>query len=226
MKVRVTDLGDACVVLEYPARVDPQVNSACVAVADAVSRAGVAGVRDVTATYYTVAVHLDPTVADRDAVAELLMRAAETVGEPPAVSGRLHELPVCYGGEWGPDLTDVARFGQCAEEEVIRLHSDQVYRVYMMGFLPGFAYLGQVDDRIRMGRRETPRLRVPAGAVGIAGPQTGVYPVESPGGWRIIGQSWVRPYDERRPNPFLFRAGDEVRFVPVSVDEYRRMVTG
>lgn len=226
MTFRVTDLGDACVVLEYAAQVDPEINSACVAVADSMSQARLPGVRDVLATYRAVAVHFDPLVADRDSVAATLTRAAEAVGQDVAPSGRTHEIPVCYGGEWGPDLGEVARFGGCTEAEVVRLHCEPVYRVYMMGFLPGFAYLGNVDERIGMGRRDTPRLRVPAGSVAIAGRQTGVYPVESPGGWRIVGRSWIRPYDEARSEPFLFRAGDGVRFVPVSNEAYRRAVSG
>ena len=216
MTGHIFDVGDACVTLELDARVEPDINDACLSIADHVARSHLPGVRDIVATYHTVAVYLNPLVANRDTVAETLTRAAASQrrASRPAVTS--HEIPVCYGGEFGPDLEDVARFGHCATEEVVRLHSHEVYRVYMMGFLPGFAYLGKVDDRIAMGRHETPRMRVAAGSVALAGFQTAVYPMDSPGGWRVIGRTSVRPFDLQRREPSLFRAGDTVRFVPVS----------
>lgn len=226
MRFQLSDLGDACIVLEYPARVDPAVNSACVAVAEGVSQARLPGVRDVMAMYHAVAVHFDPLVVDRQAVASLLGRTVERVGEPGVTAGRVHEVAVCYGGAWGPDLAEVARLAGCTEAEVVQRHSERVYRVYMMGFLPGFAYLGRVHERIRVERRATPRLRVPAGSVALAGFQTGIYPVESPGGWQIIGRSRVAPYEAGRTDPFLFRPGDQVRFVPVSDEAYRQAASG
>jgi inhibitor of KinA len=224
VSVRVSDIGDACVELTLDARVDEAINQICVAVADAVAGARIPGVRDVVATYHTVAVHLDPLGADREVVVGALRRAAAQAGagRSDGPSATTHEIPVCYGGEFGPDLADVARFGGCSEEVAIRLHSAPRYRVYMMGFLPGFPYLGIVDPRLALGRLDTPRLRVPAGSIGIAGSQTGVYPQESPGGWRIIGRTWVRPFDPYRAEPLLFRAGDHVQFVPVDAAAYWR----
>jgi KipI family sensor histidine kinase inhibitor len=122
-------------------------------------------------------------------------------------------IPVSYGGEFGPDLAAVAAFGRCTEEDVIRLHARKVYRVYMLGFLPGFGYMGSVDPRIAMPRLETPRMRVAAGSVGIAGAQTGVYPTDTPGGWRIIGRTGTRMFDPAWERPFLLKAGDLVQFV-------------
>ena len=222
MTYRVTDVGDACVVIEFEARVDPALNRRAVAAADRVAGAALPGVRDVVATYHAVAVHFDPLEADRDRLIRALEQAVRSPDAGARAADAAHEIPVCYGGEYGPDLPDLARFAGCSEEAVVHLHCDPVYRVYMMGFLPGFAYLGTVDERLRMGRHETPRLRVPAGSVGIAGFQTGVYPLESPGGWRVIGRTSVKPYDERRADPLLFRTGDEVRFVPVTADRFRR----
>lgn len=222
MTYRVTDVGDACVVIEFEARVDPALNRRAVAAADRVAGAALPGVRDVVATYHAVAVHFDPLEADRDRLIRALEQAVRSPDAGARAADAAHEIPVCYGGEYGPDLPDLARFAGCSEEAVVHLHCDPVYRVYMMGFLPGFAYLGTVDERLRMGRHETPRLRVPAGSVAIAGFQTGVYPLESPGGWRVIGRTSVKPYDERRADPLLFRTGDEVRFVPVTADRFRR----
>jgi inhibitor of KinA len=124
-------------------------------------------------------------------------------------------VPVQYGGEYGPDLPAVAAFGRCTEEEVVRLHAERVYRVFMLGFLPGFAYMGEVDRRIAAPRLDAPRAHVAAGSVGIAGRQTAVYPLDSPGGWQIIGRTNVEPFVARREQPFLFRSADRIQFVPV-----------
>ena len=133
---------------------------------------------------------------------------------------------MCYGGELGPDLTVVAAFSGLSEAEVIAVHAESTYRVYMLGFLPGFAYLGSVDERIAIPRRESPRLRVPAGSVGIAGRQTGVYPLPAPGGWQLIGRTPTRLFDLARAEPFLLRPGDQVRFAAVSESEFRRLSRG
>lgn len=220
MRPRVIDAGDACLILELEARVDPAINDACVTIADRMVEMGLAGVRDVVPTYHTVAVHIDPLNTDRTMVASLLERMATSTHEGRQFDGVTHEIPVCYGNEFGPDLADVAQFGQCVEDEVVRLHSAATYRVYMMGFLPGFAYLASVPEQIRLGRLETPRLKVWAGSVAIAGQQTGVYPQDAPGGWRIIGRTWIKPFDMNRSNPWLFRTGDTVRFVPVTRETY------
>jgi inhibitor of KinA len=119
---------------------------------------------------------------------------------------------VCYGGEYGPDLDDVAAFAGCSAEDVVARHLSREYRVYLVGFIPGFAYMAEVDPSIAAPRRSTPRTAVPAGSVAIAGGQTGVYPSVTPGGWNIIGRTPLAPYDASRSEPFLFRSGDRVRF--------------
>ena len=121
-------------------------------------------------------------------------------------------IPVCYGGDLGPDLAGVASFAGMPEADVVRAHAAATYRVFMLGFVPGFAYLGIVDERIAMPRHSTPRVRVPLGSVGIAGVQTGVYPAETPGGWQLIGRTPVKPFDPSRADPFLMKAGDAVQF--------------
>ena len=133
-------------------------------------------------------------------------------------------IPVCYGGDLGPDLPGVAAFAGMREAEVVRVHTGTVYRVFLLGFVPGFAYLGIVDRRIAMPRHTTPRVRVPLGSVGIAGVQTGVYPAETPGGWQVIGRTPLQPFDPARDDPFLMKAGDAVQFYPIARDEYDRLV--
>lgn len=212
---QVQMLGDSCVALRLSASIEPIVNERCIAVAAALENLDLRGVRDVVPTYNSVTVHFDPLVADREALGAELERLAEQT--PPAFASlsRTIEIPVSYGGSSGPDLAAVADFAGCSEAEVVRLHTGTTYRVYMLGFLPGFAYLGSVDRRIAMPRLETPRMRVAAGSVAIAGEQTGIYPYDTPGGWRVIGWTSTRVFDAARREPFLLKAGDHVKFVAV-----------
>ena len=205
-------LGDACIALQFAAAIDPVVNTGCIALAESLERIAIRGVRDVVPTYNTVTVHFDPLVTDRDALSELLRRLAATP-PPEDTASRTIEIPVMYGGDAGPDLAAVAAFANCSEADVVAFHAQRAYRVYMLGFLPGFAYMGTVDARIAMPRLDTPRLRVAAGSIGIAGSQTGIYPCDTPGGWRIIGRTSLKVFDVTRPEPFLLRAGDRVTFV-------------
>lgn len=206
-------LGDSCLSISFGEKIDPLVNAQCVAIATSLEQRGRRGIRDVVATYNAVTVHFDPLQIDReDLSTELAVLAAlDAPGTGADVEPVL--IPVEYGGHAGPDLAAVAEFGHCSERDVIHLHSMKVYRVYMLGFLPGFAYMGSVDARIAMPRLDTPRIRVASGSVGIAGAQTGVYPCETPGGWRIIGRTTSQLFDPRRADAFLLKAGDWVKFV-------------
>jgi KipI family sensor histidine kinase inhibitor len=210
----IRDAGDSALVLELEPRIDAGVNARAIGIARSVRRESIPGVRDVVSTYRSIAVFFDPLQTRLENVAAALERAA---AEPaPSEASRLVDVPVVYGGEFGPDLGDVARTTSLHEAEVIRRHTQTIYRVFMLGFVPGFAYLGVVDPSIAVPRRATPRPRVPAGSVAIAGGQTGIYPQESPGGWQIIGRTRVRPFDALRTPQFLMEPGDRVRFVPVS----------
>jgi inhibitor of KinA len=217
--VRIVPAGESALVVELEDRIDPEVNANAIAIADAVQAAKLVGVRDVVPTYRSVAVYFDPLRVDYDALMALLeTRDRSSVAVERAVS-RVR-IPVCYGGELGPDLGDVASFARVDDQEVVRIHTAGVYRVFLLGFVAGFAYLGSVDERIAMPRHSTPRLRVPLGSVGIAGSQTGVYPAETPGGWRLIGRTPVKPFDPDRAEPFLMKAGDAVEFYAISRAEY------
>ena len=219
-------VGDAALVLAFEERIDPEINDQAVHVAAAVRRAGHPGVRDVVDSYAAVTVHFDPVRTDVETLATDLKRAAragaERVADGPQPAQEV-VIPVCYGGARGPDLVDVATFGRCSEGEVVERHVARVYQVYMLGFLPGFAYLAEVERSIAAPRRPTARLRVPSGSVGIAGGQTGVYPVEAPGGWQLIGQTPTPMYVPGRADPFLLHAGDAVRFTPIGETEFRRL---
>jgi KipI family sensor histidine kinase inhibitor len=211
---QICTTGDACVTIDFPPAIDEAIALRCAAIAQVIRERRVPAVYDVVPTFHTVAVHYDPRRIDHGSLAQILRECAEMADGSTAHDGRVIEVPVQYGGEWGPDLPAVAAFGKCTEDEVVRLHSNRVYRVLMLGFLPGFAYMGLVDDRIAAPRLATPRAHVPAGSVAIAGRQTAVYPLNSPGGWQLIGRTSVQPFAPERPDPFLFQPADRVRFVP------------
>jgi inhibitor of KinA len=220
---RIVPAGDSALVVEFEDRIDPAVNARAVAVAERLQAEPVGGVRDVVPTYRSVAVYFDPLKTNQDA---LVARLEEDAARPVRAVRRTHEpirIPVCYGGELGPDLARVAEFGKMSEPAVVDLHVGATYRVFMLGFVPGFAYMGSVDARIAAPRHDTPRVRVPRGSVGIAGAQTGIYPAETPGGWQLIGRTPVRPFDSTRLEPVLLRAGDEVRFHAIDRAEFDRM---
>ena len=135
----------------------------------------------------------------------------------------MFEIPVCYGGEYGPDIQNIADHAGLSVEEVIQIHTSRDYLIYMLGFLPGFTYLGGLDERIHTPRLANPRIRIPAGSVGIGGSQTGIYPMDSPGGWQLMGMTPVKTYDPDREVPILVEAGDYIRFVAIDEDEFHRI---
>ncbi|HMD34525.1 MAG TPA: 5-oxoprolinase subunit PxpB [Vicinamibacterales bacterium] len=221
---RVVPAGDSAIIVEFDERIDPVVNARTVAFADAIQAADLRGVRDVVPTYRSIAIYFDPLRTDGDALMASVEREATQPSRELAIAREPVRIPVCYGGDLGPDLPGVAAFAGMREAEVVRVHTGTVYRVFLLGFVPGFAYLGIVDRRIAMPRHTTPRVRVPLGSVGIAGVQTGVYPAETPGGWQVIGRTPLQPFDPARDDPFLMKAGDAVQFYPIARDEYDRLV--
>ncbi|MCL5884289.1 MAG: 5-oxoprolinase subunit PxpB [Deltaproteobacteria bacterium] len=220
--VRYLAAGEQGLVVEFGDAIDPAVNARVQRLARVLSSRGVEGVLETVPTYRSLLVLFDPLVLPRKrlaAVVEGLLDAPSGTDEP-AGAPDVVELPVCYGGEFGPDLEFVARHSGLSPEEVISVHASPSYLVYMLGFTPGFPYLGGMPERIAVPRLASPRGKVPAGSVGIAGSQTGVYPVESPGGWRLIGRTPSRIFDPGAAEPFLLAAGDLVRFRPIDEEEY------
>jgi inhibitor of KinA len=157
-----------------------------------------------------------------DYVCEQLKTLLEEIKIGEFSSERIVEIPVCYGGELGPDLEYVAKYNGITTEEVIHIHSSGYYLVYMIGFAPGFPYIGGMSEKIATPRRESPRLKIPAGSVGIAGKQTGVYPIETPGGWQLIGRTPLKLFRPNDKSPSLLKAGDKIRFKPITIEEYER----
>jgi KipI family sensor histidine kinase inhibitor len=217
--VRLREVGDSALLLEIgsadssPAGIDVAVNRRVIAIARAIRERSRPGVRDVISTFRSVAVFFHPLSTDVAALAGALHECSDAQAPDPV--GKRVEVPVEYGGEAGPDLEAVAAFARCTTGEVIERHTSRTYRVCMLGFLPGFPYMAAVDDTIAVPRKPSPRVRVAAGSVGIAGRQTGIYPCDSPGGWQIIGRTALSLFDVDRMPPALFSPGDQVRFVPV-----------
>ena len=213
MKIRAC--GDSMLLVELEAAIDPVINERAILLASRIRERKARGVRDIAPGYSTLGIHYDPLQTDLAALEQAIeqefagLAALDTIADRAVI-----EIPVNYGGEYGPDLDAVATFAGCSVDEVIKRHSSRTYRVYMLGFVPGFAYMGRVDPSLAAPRHRVPRERVPAGSVGIAGLQTGVYPVESPGGWQLIGHTTTMMFDANRDQPSLLSAGDLVRFVP------------
>ncbi len=210
--------GDQALIVEFGQAIDPAVNRRVHDLAHAIESAGVTGVYDLVPTYRSLLVYYNPVRTSWTALEDSLRSLLSDTGERGLSAPRVVLLPTLYGGEYGPDLEFVAENAGLSPDEVIELHSGTDYLVYMMGFSPGFPYLGGLDERLATPRLESPRLEIPAGSVGIAESQTGVYPVASPGGWQLIGRTPLRLFDETAEQPAVLRAGDYIRFVPLETE--------
>jgi inhibitor of KinA len=217
----VQPLGDAAVTLAFGCEISPGVNDRVLAFVQALRVQHWEGVLDIVPAYASLTVHVDPLRLPISNLSERLHNFAADVHRPQ--SALTHRIPVLYGGECGPDLLEVAAFARRSVAETIQLHYTARYRVYMLGFSPGFPYMGLVPASIAIPRLATPRTLVPAGSVGIADSQTGIYPSATPGGWRIIGRTPITLYQPQSPQPFLFSPGDRVQFYPIDRDEFARI---
>jgi KipI family sensor histidine kinase inhibitor len=220
-EVRFRICGDRAISVELGDSIDPVVNSKVQVLFQTIRAHRQPGIVAVVPTYRSLLIHYDPWECSCE---QLLLVIEECLAEPlegATQAARRIEIPVCYGGEFGPDLENVAAHHGCSPEKVVEIHLAGAYRVYMIGFTPGFCYLGGLDRRLFMPRREEPRSRVPAGSVGIADRQTGIYSMASPGGWQLIGRTPLRLFDLEREEPFLLGPGDWIRLKAISRDEFR-----
>ena len=221
----ITVAGDSAINLEFGNVISEKTNGLIRAAAQTLEANPINGVIELVPTFCSLMVVYNPCVVGYD---ELTSQVRGKLRGLVATTGGIHrvvKIPVCYGGDFGPDLGDVAEHAGMSAEEVIAIHSGHDYLIDMLGFLPGFAYLGGLDERLHTPRLATPRTRIEPGAVGIGGAQTGIYPLASPGGWRIIGRTPVRPYDPDRESPILYAAGDYLRFVPITPQEFSLIET-
>jgi len=233
-------LGDGAVMIRLGNTIDEETNRVVRLVSDYLEDRLFIGFIECVPSFAAVAVHYDSVLVNKSRNAEERQHATifETVCSrlKPAVnelklnsgdlSFRTIEIPVCYGGEYGPDLSFVAKYNGLSDDEVISIHSEAEYLVHMLGFAPGFPYMGGMSERIAMPRHRSPRTSTPQGSVGIAGSQTGVYSIATPGGWQLIGRTPLalfRPQDEI---PSLLRPGDRVRFIPITSEQYMQYLEG
>lgn len=178
------------------------------------------GIIDLVPSYADLMVYYNPLVFTYQEILQQLKEKEKSIKLVVSAKSRVVDIPVCYGGEYGEDIGFVASHNNLTIPQVIQMHTKPKYLVYMLGFTPGFSYLGGLDKDIATPRRNEPRTRIPAGAVGIAGNQTGIYPIESPGGWQLIGQTPLRLFGAQNESPVLLRAGDTIHFQPITTAEF------
>jgi inhibitor of KinA len=222
--IRLAPLGDSAITVEFGDEIDPRINACVVAFAATVSQQGWKGILEIVPTYRSVTIYFDALHWNVSRLADRLKRLPRLRSDGIVPRSALQTIPVLYGGEWGPDLEEIAAFAGLSPAQAIALHASVRYRVYMLGFSPGFPYLGLVPERLAMPRLSTPRTKVPAGAVGIADRQTGIYPSSTPGGWRLIGRTPISLYRKNSSTPFLLKAGDMVQFKSIDRAEFERLL--
>ena len=218
--IRFAPAGDRALVIEFGDRIDEKINERVQQAAIWIRRKKDAAITEVVPSFCSVLVHYDPVLRRYGSLCRWLEELLKEMPKQCAEGKRILKVPVCYGARFGADLGDMEKLLGMDRDEIIAIHSRPDYRIYMLGFLPGFVYLGGLDERIACPRLPSPRVKIAPGAVGIGGSQTGIYPMASPGGWRLIGQTPINMYDPQRKEPILVRAGDYIRFVPVGLEEW------
>lgn len=222
-EIKYIPAGDSSIVVEFGDSIKEEINRKIRNMLIGIENSDIKGIKEIVPTYRSIAVLYDPSLILYDEIKTKLREIEKNISDSKGVPPRIVELPTVYAGEYGPDLKFVAEHNGLTEEEVIKIHSEGKYLVYMLGFTPGFPYLGGMDERISTPRLENPRTKISKGAVGIAGSQTGVYPIESPGGWQLIGRTPVNLYAPLEDPPVLLNSGDYIKFVPVSEEEFLRI---
>ncbi len=217
---RYMPLGDSAFIIQVGDSISEENHSNVMGLKRMIEASGQRGIIEVVPAYCDLVVHYDPSVIQYVELLQLLKSCEAGMEFNHQPDGEIVEIPVRYGGEMAMDLEELAIEKGMSPQEICEIHSGQQYRVYMIGFMPGFAYLGGLDQRLHAERLKTPRIRIPAGSVGIAGSQTGIYPLDSPGGWRIIGRTPVRLFDPVFGEPFLLKAGDIIKFRAISGAEF------
>ena len=216
--IKIVPEGDASLLIQFEQVISPEVNQKIAAAAKLIRAQQISGIIDMIPTYCSLLINYNPLVISYEALFKRVESIVRMESHSEAGKKKVWEIPVVYGGAYGPDLSAIAEHAGISEEEVIKIHSSKDY--LMLGFLPGFTYLGGLDEKIHTPRLASPRVRIPAGSVGIGGSQTGIYPMDSPGGWQLMGMTPVKTYDPDRETPILVEAGDYIRFVPVTEEKY------
>lgn len=215
--------GDCAVVMEFENTINPVINRRIREVIYVLEKESIQGIVECIPTYRSILFVYDPTIISYYQLIARIKDADEKRKESILPLPMVTEIPTIYGGEYGPDLEHVAKHAKLSVDEVIEIHSSTNYLIFMLGFTPGFPYLGGMSNRIATPRLKVPRERIVGGSVGIADNQTGIYPIDSPGGWQLIGRTPLKLFEQKRQEPVLLKAGNYLRFVPISIDEYRKI---
>lgn len=209
--------------MEYGDGIDPDINNKVRSMAIVMEQETLGGVLETIPTYRSLLIIYNPAITNPAKLKKEILALEERLSEIKIPPPDTVEIPVCYGGEFGPDIQFVAEHNSVTADDVIRIHSGAEYQIYMIGFTPGFPFLGGLSEVLQTPRLETPRSFVPVGSVGIANNQTGIYPVASPGGWQLIGRTPIRLFAPERSNPFIYKAGDRIKFKSISEEDYNRL---
>lgn len=212
--------GDHALTVYFENEISPEINAQVCSLYDSLQKKEIKGVTELLPTFNALTVFYDPFKISSKSLEKKLTKRLGSSTEDKQKAKRVFIIPVCYDEEFALDIDNVCRHNSLTRDEVVRIHSSQDYLIYMLGFLPGFAYLGGLDERLHTPRLKSPRTEIPAGSVGIGGNQTGMYPLASPGGWQIIGKTPLKLFDAQRENPIFYNAGDYIRFKPISKEEF------
>ena len=223
MKITFSIAGDQSLIVRFGDHIDLKTNESIRLLDDLLNQHQIKGIEETILGYTTLLIQYNPLYISVDDLKETIIHLIKDQKNAQIKKPSLVEIPILYGGEGGPDLEDVAAYNDLTPEEVIQIHSENIYNVYFLGFTPGFPFLGGMSEKIATPRLSNPRVKIQAGSVGIANNQTGIYPVSSPGGWRLIGHTPLPLYDPERKWPFLLEPGDQLVFKPIDEEEYKVM---
>lgn len=216
--------GDQALLINFEQKIDPMINKQVIALKNVIEEASIPGITFFLPAYCSLTIGFDPTKLDVQSLTDRVkILSKKSATEKNNTNGRYLRIPVCYDEGFALDLAELSLQLSLSKEAIVETHVNTIYRVYMLGFLPGFVYMGKVANRLTCKRKQNPRVRVPAQSVGIAGFQTGIYPSEAPGGWQILGKTPISIFDPKRDSPFLFQAGDQVQFYAITVDEFHQL---
>jgi KipI family sensor histidine kinase inhibitor len=221
--LRILPTGDRALMVELGNEIDEHINARLMGLIRTLSNERIKGIEEFVPSFCSVLIHYNPAVLSYQEMTQIVKKAFKAPFQEGTHHKRTVKIPVCYDAPFGPDIEYVASHAGISVSEVIKIHTSVPYLVYMLGFQPGFPYLGGLDERIHTPRLETPRIRLEAGSVGIGGGQTGLYPMESPGGWQIIGVTPVRCYNPDKDVPIPYMAGDHIKFESITEEEFHRL---